>query len=321
LFRDCELAGAADERSPRTAWPGAGRHSHKDIRDLTPHDLEGIDAVVHLAALSNDALGDLRTEWTWAINYRASVDLAAKAKAAGVSRFVYASSCSVYGAAGDAPVDEVTPLAPVTPYAVTKIRTEADLAALAGNGFTPIFMRNATAFGASPMFRADLVLNNFVCSAVTSGEIRLQSDGSPWRPLVHVEDIARAAVALMEAPADVVSAQAFNVGTDSENYRVAEIAEIVRKTVKGCRVTYTRGAGPDRRTYRVSFDKLRKALPHFRTRWTAAAGAREVCHALRQAALSARDLQDGRYSRIAELKKLLETGRLDDELRWVPVHA
>jgi nucleoside-diphosphate-sugar epimerase len=293
----------------------------KDIRDLTARDLEGFQAVVHLAALSNDALGDLKPEWTYDINHRASVRLASLAKGAGVERFIYASSCSVYGAAGDAAVDETAPMAPVTPYAESKVRTEADVLALAGDGFSPVFMRNATAFGASPRFRADLVLNNFVCWAVAAGEIRLQSDGTPWRPLVHIEDIARAAVALIEAPAHAVHGQAFNVGSNDANHRVSELAELVRQTVGDCRLSYAPGAGPDPRSYRVSFDKLSVALPGFRTKWTVADGAREILEVVRCADVTAADVTRGRYSRIAQLKRLLAAGRLDETLRWAHVHA
>jgi nucleoside-diphosphate-sugar epimerase len=320
LYRDCSLPYVPDAVSGRSR-PDRRLRRQKDIRDLTTQDLEGFDAVVHLAALSNDALGDLKPEWTYAINHRASLHIATLARKAGVSRFVYASSCSVYGAAGNAPVDESAALAPVTPYAESKVRTEVDLLALAGEGFSPIFMRNATAFGASPMFRADLVLNNFVCAAVAGGEIRLQSDGTPWRPLVHIEDIARATVALLDAPASAVHGQAFNVGCDADNYRVSDIAEIVQQTVSGCRVTYAPCAGPDPRTYRVSFAKLAALVPAFRPRWTVADGAREIFEAVLAADLTAEDVRAGRYSRVAQLKQLIAAGRLDGTLRWAAVHA
>jgi nucleoside-diphosphate-sugar epimerase len=320
FYRDCSLPSATNEEAGRSTRYRPLRR-HKDVRDLTRQDFDGFDAVVHLAALSNDALGDLKPEWTYEINHRASVRMAELARAAGVSRFVYASSCSVYGAAGDMPVDESSPLAPVTPYAESKVRTEADLLALGNDSFSPIFMRNATAFGVSRQFRADLVLNNFVCWAVTTGEIRLQSDGTPWRPLVHIEDIARAALALLEAPAAVVHGQAFNVGCDADNYRVGDLADIVRQTVSGCRVTHAPGAGPDARTYRVSFAKLSALVPAFRPRWTVTDGAREICDAVVAAGLTAADVTGGRYSRIAQLKRLIASSRLDDTLRWAAVHA
>lgn len=288
----------------------------KDLRDVTEQDLRGFDAVAHLAALCNDPLGDLNSEWTRDINYAASVRLARLAREAGVARFLYSSSCSLYGAAGDEMMTELAPMRPLTPYAVSKVKTEEDVAELADGHFSPVFMRNATAYGCSPRFRADVVLNNLVCWAFTTGRIRIMSDGTPWRPIVHVEDIAQAFAEALVAPRNAVHNEAFNIGVNGENYQVREIAELVRETVPGCQVEFAEGGGPDPRSYRVDFSKVANALPGFKPRWTARDGARQVHDACRETGLKLEDFQGRRYVRLAQLRHLLEHDRLDGQLRW-----
>lgn len=307
-FQDCTLRDG-DERTAVL---------HKDVRDLGLSDLEGFDAVVHLAALCNDPLGDLHAEWTYDINHRASVNLARLAREAGVKRYLYASSCSMYGAAGDDDLlSEDAPLRPLTAYAVSKVRTEEDVAKLADGSFSPVFMRNATAYGVSPRLRADVVLNNLVCWAHTTGRIRILSDGTPWRPIVHVQDISRAFVAALAAPREAIHNQAFNVGANGENYQVREIAEIVRATVAGCTVEYAEGAGPDPRSYRVDFSKLMRTFPDFRPQWNASFGAKDLYDALQDAEVTLADFQGRRFIRLAQIRHLLDQGRLDRDLRWV----
>jgi nucleoside-diphosphate-sugar epimerase len=286
-----------------------------DIRDISVETLGGYDAIVHLAALSNDPLGQLSAELTRQINLRATVELARKAKEAGVQRFVFASSCSMYGAsATDELITEEAPLRPLTAYAESKVRAEEALAGLADTDFTPTFMRNATAYGASPRVRFDVVLNNLAAWAYTSGTVLIMSDGTPWRPLVHVRDIGAATAAIVTAPAELVANAAFNIGASSENYRVRDLATIVQETFAGCEIEYAEGAGPDPRSYRVDFSKLARTLPSAVPTWTAKEGARELLDAFRLVGVTAESFD--MYTRLARLQSLLDAGALDDGLRW-----
>jgi nucleoside-diphosphate-sugar epimerase len=293
----------------------------KDIRDLSKSDLAGFDAVVHLAALSNDPLGNLDADLTYEINHRASVHLAKLAKEAGVRRFVFSSSCSTYGAAGDEFLDETALLNPVTAYAESKVFVERDVAQLADDTFSPTFMRNSTAYGASPRLRLDVVLNDLVASAYTTGRVYIKSDGTPWRPIVHIRDIIAAMLAVLDAPLEAVHNETFNVGLTEENYRIRDLAAIVAETVPGCRIEYAADGGPDKRCYRVSCDKIRRVLPNFRPQWNARKGAQELYEAYQAAGLTPADIERGRYTRINHIKKLLSAGRLDTSLRWTPQEA
>jgi len=288
----------------------------RDIRDVERADLQGFDAVVHLAGLSNDPLGDLNPALTFEINYHASVRLARLAKEAGVERFVFSSSCSVYGAAGEALLDEDAAFNPVTPYGRSNVLAEQELSLLADENFSPIFLRNATAYGFSPFLRFDLVLNNLVAWALTTGRIFLKSDGTPWRPLVHVEDIARAFIAALRARRSQIHNRAFNVGRTSENYRIRDLARIVADAVPGCRMETAADAEPDQRTYRVSCDKITRELPSFRPTWKAIQGAQQLYEAYRRIGLAADEFEGPRYKRVAHIQVLLASGRLDETLRW-----
>ena len=288
----------------------------KDIRDIEESDLNGFDAVLHLAGLSNDPLGDLNPSLTYEINHAASVRLASLAKQVGITRFIFSSSCSNYGAGGENFLNEESAFNPVTPYGTSKALVEQDVAKLADSNFSPTFLRNATAYGVSPRLRFDLVLNNLVAWAFTTGQVYIKSDGTPWRPIVHIEDISRAFIAVLHAPREVVHNLAFNVGRNEDNYRIRELAEIVKDTVPGCHIEYAEDAGPDKRCYRVDCSKIAQTLPEFKPQWNARRGAAELYAAYQKTGLTLEDFEGARYKRIVHIKQLLSADRLDQTLRW-----
>ena len=288
-----------------------------DVRDIAAEHLAGFHAIIHLAALSNDPLGDLRPELTYAINHQASVRLATLAKKAGVKRFLLASSCSNYGLAGDEVIDETGALNPVTAYGQSKVWSERDIAPLADERFCPTYLRPATAYGLSPRLRFDIVLNNLTAWATTKGLIYLKSDGSPWRPIVHIEDISRAFIAVLDAPAEAVRNEAFNVGMTAHNYRIRDIAEIVADVVPGCRISLAPDAAPDKRSYRVSFEKIARVLPWFKPEWDARRGAVQLYEAFRSSGLTLEEFEGPTYQRIGHIKKLIADEIIDRDLRHV----
>lgn len=306
LFGGCTFGPAPDEIP---AIP-------LDLRDVGVDHLAGIEAVVHLAGISNDPLGDLNPDCTYDINYRGTVRLAEVARAAGVPRFLFSSSCSLYGAHGDDPIDESAEFNPVTPYGESKVLAEAALHDLADDAFSPTYLRNATVYGVSPRLRGDLVVNNLTGYALTTGEVLMRSDGTPWRPLVHVSDVCRAFLAVLAAPRDVVHDEAFNVGGTGENYRVRDVAGIVEEIVPDSVVRFAAGAGPDKRNYRVNCDKLARTLPEARPRRTVRDGVSELYDTYRRHGLTL-DALEGRLLRIKTITTLLAEGRLDPQLRWV----
>jgi nucleoside-diphosphate-sugar epimerase len=306
LYEDCTF-GTAPNDVPAL---------RKDVRDVAVADLRGFDAVIHLAGLCNDPLGDLNPGCTFDINHVASVGLAERAKDAGVERFLFSSSCSLYGAAGDELVEEDGVANPVTPYGESKVLVERDVAGMADDAFSPTFLRNATVYGVSPRLRGDLVVNNLVGYAYTTGEVHIKSDGTPWRPLVHVEDVSRAFVAVLEAPREKVHNEPFNVGITSENYQVRDVAAIVEEVVPGSRITYAEDAGPDKRNYRVGFEKLAGTLPEFRPTWTVRRGVEQLHDAYRRLGLTYEEFTGSRLMRIRHILELLDGDQLDPSLRW-----
>ncbi len=289
----------------------------KDIRDIHSSDIEGFDAIIHLAGLSNDPLGDYQPNITAAINEKATVRLAEIAKKAGTRRFLFASSCSNYGAGGVNFLDEKAEFNPVTPYGTSKVQAELALSTLADDRFSPTYLRASTAYGVSPRLRFDLVINNLTAWAFTTGRVYIKSDGTPWRPMVHVEDIARAYIAALHAPLELIHNAAFNVGTSAENYQIHELAEIVQDVVPGCQIEYAADAGPDKRCYRVDCNKITCTLHEFKPQWTARRGVEELYSVYKKSGLTLEDFEGPKYKRIAHLKQLLAAGLLDNDLRWI----
>jgi nucleoside-diphosphate-sugar epimerase len=306
LYEGCDFGPGLDDGAEWVPY---------DIRDVHASLLADYGAVVCLAALSNDPLGDLNPAATYSVNLDGTLALARTARQAGTERFLFASSCSLYGAAGSTTVTEDAELCPVTPYGEVKVAAEQELSLLASDSFSPTYLRNATAYGASPRLRLDVVVNNLTAAAMTTGQVRLESDGSPWRPLVHVQDICQAFLAVLEAPRELVHDQAFNVGRPQDNVQVREIAELVRDAVPGSRVSFADGAGPDRRSYRVDFSKLSDTFPDLKLHWNVRDGVDELTDAYGLYDLTYDDFSSSRYVRLRRIRELLSAGLVDEMLR------
>jgi nucleoside-diphosphate-sugar epimerase len=287
-----------------------------DVRDVSKDEIAGFDAIIHLAGLSNDPLGNYQPEITQNINEIASVGLAKLAKAAGIKRFLFASSCSNYGAAGSDFLTEESQFNPVTPYGISKVKVEQALMILADDNFSPTYIRASTAYGMSPRIRFDLVVNNLTAWAYTTGRVYLKSDGTPWRPIVHVEDISRAYIAALHAPRKAVHNEAFNIGTTAENYQIREIAEIVKDVVPGCKIEYASDATPDKRCYRVDCNKIARVLHEFKPQWTVRRGVEQLYEEFKRIGLTLDEFEGPKFMRIAHVKHLIEKGLLDNDLRW-----
>jgi nucleoside-diphosphate-sugar epimerase len=311
LYRSCDFIDA----------PAVAPSVEKDIRDVDIDDVAGLDAIIHLAGLSNDPLGDYRPSLTEQVNCLASVKLARLAKRAGVQRFLYASSCSNYGASGSDFLDEKAAFNPVTPYGQSKVDVERALAPMADDSFSPTFLRASTAYGVSARLRFDLVLNNLTAWAFTTGQVYLKSDGSPWRPIVHVEDIASAYIAVLEADRDLVHNEAFNVGLTTENYQIRELAALVKDIVPNSLIEFAPDAGPDLRCYRVDCNYIARRLHGFKPQWTARRGVEQLYDAYCRTGLTLEDFEGERFKRIAHIKKLIRQGEIDEDLRRVPALA
>ncbi len=309
LYEGCDLGPAPEDISSR---------ARLDLRDVEPRHCSGYDAVICLAALSNDPVGHLNPAATYSINLDGTLRLAQAAKKAGVERFLFASSCSLYGSAGSQAVTEEAELSPVTPYGETKAMAEQELSRLADDSFSPTYLRNATAYGFSPRLRLDIVVNNLTAVAMTTGEVCLQSDGSPWRPLVHVEDISRSFLAMLEAPRELVHDEAFNVGRAEDNVQVRDIAELVRKAIPGSKVTFATEAGPDLRDYRVDFSKLTAVFPDLDLRWNVPAGVDELVREYAAHDFTHDDFVSSSFVRLRRIQELLSAGVIDDMLRLQP---
>ena len=307
IFRACTFAGEVPDIPTLV----------KDVRDVEAGDLDGLDAIIHLAGLSNDPLGDYQPNLTDEINHQASTRLAGLARQVGVGRFLFASSCSNYGAAGDNFLDENAEFNPVTPYGESKVNVERSVSQLADDNFSPVFLRASTAYGLSPRIRFDLVINNLTAWAFTTGRVYLKSDGTPWRPIVHIEDISRAYIAALEAPRELVHNQAFNVGTTTENYQISELADIVQDVVPNCRVEYAPDAGPDKRCYRVDCNRMARTLHGFKPQWTARLGVIELYEAYKRIGLTLEAFEGEQFMRIAHVKKLIGDGAMGTDLRWM----
>lgn len=306
LFGECAFGDA----------PTMGQAFKADVRDAPVEAFDGVDAVVHLAAISNDPLGDLNPECTYDINHRATIAVAEQAKAAGATRFLYSSSCSLYGAQGNEPIGEDAEFNPVTPYGESKVFSERDLSAMADDSFSPTYLRNATAYGVSHRLRGDLVVNNLTGFALTTGKVFLKSDGTSWRPLVHIEDIARAFLALAEADRDLVHDEPFNVGTTTENYMIRDVAKLVEEIVPDCEITLADEAFNDPRNYRVTCDKIARTIPGFKPQWTVRRGIEELYEAYVKHGLTLEQLEGDRFMRVKHINRLLAADELDADLRW-----